>query len=835
MKTPTFELHTAIRCALAGAALSILSGPVAAQQGALEEITVTAQRRAERLQDVPIAVTALTAQALENKAINDVSQLTNLVPNVNLDNNSPFSGSTSVLAAYIRGIGQNDFAFNFDPGVGIYLDGVYLARTVGANVDMLDVERIEVLKGPQGTLFGRNSVGGAINIVTRQPGDEFDWKAEVTAGDYHRMDVRGSADLPFIPDRLTSSISFSSKYRDGFQRRIEYPIDDSYVTDGNQFLWAGYRSHDREGGQDEQNVRLKLLWTPNDDVDVTLAADYTNVDQSASANTLIATDLSVFAGFYNLCINTPADVLNTVPDLAPFNTIDGVCGPRGVPEYPAGVPQGTPRTALGGVNADDDPTNNRLPYGDHFLTGNIDTTYSTANSFSKVKVPGLSLTVDWDIGDFGTLKSITAYRELEWSVGMDLDGSPIEMLQTSFDMTQHQVSQEFQLSGLAFGDKLNWLVGAYYFKEGGWLFDYVTFPGGLLQIYGPNDLQTEAYAGFVHLNYSLTEKLGITLGARYTKEDKEFEGFQHDLNAFNYKIAQCFPPLGPSPVPGQNCQELLGFPDPDDFLRYFPPGMNKKSFDDISPRVGFEFRPSDEVMFYASYSEGFKSGSWTTRLSNPLPEAPDFDQEEATSYEVGVKSELFDRRVILNAAAFFTDYENIQLNFQEGVSPTFKNAGDAELKGGEVEFTGLLTDSFTLSAAVGYLDAEYTSIDPGALGVTLDSSLPKTPEWTAVLSPRYVAGLGNGGALAFNVDFSYRSEVYNDTENTELLRRPSTENLNASIVYTEPDGKWDLGFGGTNLTDDRYLITGQAQFAGGQVYGTYNRPREWWVTVRVRH
>src|SRR5688500_2481074 len=185
--------------------LSVLAYPVIAQENTsepadalrgLEEVVVTAQKRAENAQDVPIAISALTASALEQRAVGSVSQIANIVPNVTLDAGTPFSGSTAVLAAYIRGIGADDFAFNLDPGVGIYVDGVYLARTVGANQDLLDVERVEVLKGPQGTLFGRNTIGGAVSIVTRNPGDEFSFKGDVTGGSFDLIRARASVDLP---------------------------------------------------------------------------------------------------------------------------------------------------------------------------------------------------------------------------------------------------------------------------------------------------------------------------------------------------------------------------------------------------------------------------------------------------------------------------------------------------------------------------------------------------------------------------------------------------------------------------------------------------------------
>jgi len=204
-------IRAAGAAALSG--LVLCAGAAIAQQadtGVLEEITVTAQKRTENLQQVPIAISAFSAEALQQKAITSVDQLSNLSPNVNLDAGTPFSGSDTVLSAYIRGIGQDDFAFNLDPGVGVYVDGVYLARSVGANTTMLDVDRVEILKGPQGTLFGRNSIGGAISIVTRDPGNEFKVKGEVTGGSFNRLDTKISMDVPFT-DQILSTFRFPKR------------------------------------------------------------------------------------------------------------------------------------------------------------------------------------------------------------------------------------------------------------------------------------------------------------------------------------------------------------------------------------------------------------------------------------------------------------------------------------------------------------------------------------------------------------------------------------------------------------------------------------------------
>ncbi|WP_321389464.1 TonB-dependent receptor [Emcibacter sp.] len=798
-------------------ASSLLAAPSAFAQEkesifSIEEIVVTAQKRTENIQDVPIAVSAFSAEALANSGISEVSQLANLSPNVTLDAGTPFSGSSSVLAAYIRGIGQNDFAFNLDPGVGIYVDGVYLARTVGANASLLDVERIEILKGPQGTLFGRNSIGGAVSIVTREPGNEFSFRGEVTTGSFERFDVAGAADIPLIQDKLAATVAFSSVNREGFQKRIPFPGAGAYVTDSfDQFKAAGYRTSDTEGGQNEWSIRGKVVYNASDDLKITLGGDYSKADQSAMASTLIKTHSGpddVFAHFYNACLDGAF--------------VPTVCGGHGTS---VDTTYSTP--SIFGVNVDADPDNDRLYYDDQFVLDDPDLSYANGNSLDQLETYGGALTIDYALNDSMDLKSITAYRELHWTAAMDLDGSPLPMLHTSFTMNQKQFSQELQLLGSAMDDKLDYVFGAFYFEESGDLHDHVTFPSGLLQVDGPNDLWTDSWAVFTHLNYALTDKLGLTLGARYTEENKSFEGFQSDYNGLNYKFAGL--------EPNAENAVILGFPNPDEPLRYYPAGVRDKKFTNFSPRVGLEFHPNEDMMVYASWSKGYKTGSWTTRLSNPPVAADrlDFDEEKATSYEIGLKSEFMDRRAQVNISTFYSEYNGIQLNFQEGVSPTIRNAGDAEIKGFEAEFQFVVTDGFLLRGGIGYTDAKYTYIDPRVAGISTESVLPKTPEWMINISPSYELSLANGGSLLFNVDYTHTTSLYNDTENTELLKRPAVDNLNASITYREPNEHWDLVFGGTNILDERYLITGQAQLAGGQTYGTYNRPAEWYAKLRV--
>ena len=848
----------------------------AQEETGLEEITVTAERRAENVQDVPIAITAVTSETLESKGIVDVAGLANIAPNVQLDAGTPFSGSDTVLAAYIRGIGQNDFAFNQDPGVGVYVDGVYLARSVGSNTSMLDVERVEILKGPQGTLFGRNTIGGAISIVTREPGEEFLFKGSMTGGTYNRLDIQGSADLP-ISDRLRSSLSFSSSKRDGYQRRIPFTdltnittirgneglafIPDcgapgatcNYITDdSSRFPASGYASNDREGGANQWSARGKLVFLASDSVKFTLAADFQNVDQSASPNTILGVNPDAagsLGSVYNAClVGAPIAQICSQPR--------GGLSPTPVPM--AVLP------ALSGVNVNDNTADDHLPYDARFETGDIDTSYATGNSFSKLKNFGVAATLEWSFSENASIKSITAYRDMHWQTGMDLDGSPLPILEPSFDMVQHEFSQELLFNGKAMGDKLSYTIGAYYFKEGGHLHDWVIFPAGLLMVDGPNDLDTEAKALFTHINYRITEKFGVTVGARYTEETKHFEGHQHDDNGLVYKISGCFPFDAPASIiggpPELTCQQLLGFPSAEEPYRFYPVGVNTLDFSNTSPLVGFDFHLNDDVMLYASYSKGYKTGSWTTRLSSPHPvyddlpngeSSLDFDPEEATATEIGLKSELLDNKLRLNVAAFHTDYKDIQLNSQQGISPTLVNAGDARIYGLEAEATAIL-GGFSFTGALGWTNAEYTRlgteiepvVDNGAL-LTLDScplrtsdpndacDLPKTPEYKIYFGPQYRAKLGGGGSLTFNADWTYTAELFNDLGNEELLKRDATNIVNASVTYGSADDRWSLSIGGTNLTDERYVVSGQNQGGVQVIDASYNRPVEYYLTLRV--
>ena len=802
---------------------SAASSPQTGETAGIADIVVTAQKRSQSVQEVPIAISAFGGEALAERQIADVSAIGNIAPNVNLDAGTPFSGSTAVLGAFIRGIGQNDFAVNVDPGVGVYLDGIYLARTVGANVDLPDVERVEILKGPQGTLFGRNTIGGAISVVTRDPTADLHVQGNITTGRYNRLDAAAVVDIP-LSDTLRSMVTFSVKNRDGYAKRVPYQSATPFDTDNyTAFNEVGYDTASREGGENTRSARVKLLWDASPSIRVRLSGDYLRMNQSAIPTAVLGVraSSSSLAGLYNFCISTPESVIGLAG-------LAAVCGPGGTDLAP-----GQRQPSLAGVNVDADPSNDRLPFDSRWETTNPDRSYATGNSFSRLTNWGLGATIDFDLADDITMRSITGYRDLKFAAGIDADNSPMAILHISNAVKQHQFSQELQLVGKALDGNLNYVLGGYYFNEKAHEDGIANIASSAgLQVDGPVSIKTENYAFFAQVDWRLNDLIGVTIGGRYTHENKQFEAGQRDLNGFLYKVSGCLPI-------GEPCRAILGFPDPTDPLRFYPPGVQRRSFNNFSPKFGVQLHPTDDVMVYGSYSVGYKTGGWSTRLESPFSEAPDFDEEKAKTWEAGVKATLIDRRLQANLAAFTTKYEGIQMLFQRGASPIIENAGEGRIKGFEVELTAAPTDFLTINMALGHLDAKYTDVlapalsapNPDQAGLSTGSPLAKVPRWKFNFTPRLAIPLGNGGEIVALADYSRISSMWNDTQRTYLLKRPTVDVLAASITYRAPDAKWDLTFGGTNLTNDRYIVNGLAQLAGGVIYGSYNRPREWYLRL----
>ena len=881
----------------------------------LQEVVVTAERRTENVQNVPIAVSAFTADALQSRNLQNVQVLGALSPGVNLDAGAPFSGDRSVLSASIRGVGQDDFAFNMNPAVGVYLDGVYLARTIGANQNLLDVDRVEIEKGPQGTLFGANTEGGAISIVTHTPGNDFKVTGQITGGSYDRRDVGFSADIPLIKDTLLSSITVSSQDRNGYVNTIPYPSNtpmgsEPYVVDSQTaYPKAGYQTSDNWGGYNVQTIRGKLLWNASDKTTVTFTADWNHQDQTALPYQVLGTfngDLgtSTFATLYNLCISNGNGAGAGPGSLAALQTAIAANGgpptfiganaafaaycsrPRaqvpglstgGAPLIGAGYVGGPPgpynyATYLTNPSAYLGTQQPRL-YWDNATAGvgiGDDTTYANGPDFARNDYFGFAVTAQHELSDTLSLKSISAYRQILWEIGTDLDGSPETFQEVSDHQHQWQVSQEFQLNGKAFDDALNYVGGLYYFEEAGFVHDYVPFES-LLYVYDfSNDVNNKNEAAFLHADYKWNN-WGFTAGGRYTDVEAEFIGGQGDLNGFG---PGCPPavagPAGcvaaPSAFPintaipaNYDGYFLPGYP-----VHYFPTGDNEQSWHVFDPTLGVQYHFDRDVMAYLSWGKGFKAGGWTTRLSAVVPQADvaqtQYSPEYTKTWELGLKSDWFQRRLQANAAVFYTDYDGIQLNIQRGISPVYTNAGNAKIKGAELDLQSIVGGGLSLNFSASYIDAYYTYVNPNAnipqyflpngdtvcpagppictqawTGVlSTDAKLPKTPKYKFAFYPTYDVALPNQATLRFIADYTLTAGMFNDSLNTPQLYRPASHMLDASIHYVSPSEQYDLALGATNLTDDRFITGGSPNNGAGEVGGYINEPREWYLQLTAK-
>jgi iron complex outermembrane receptor protein len=748
--------------------------PASAQ---LDEIVVTARKREEKLQETPVSITAFTSAQLELPAFEDLTDVSRFAPNVTFMTGTGSTGGSANAQVFIRGVGQTDFLFSSDPGVGIYVDDVFYARSTGAVLDIVDLERVEVLRGPQGTLFGKNTVGGAINIVSKRPGEDFGATLELTGGSRSRADLRGSLDLPLVPGVLHSRITASVRSQDGYVRRI---------------LQGGAR----QGNADRDAARLQLNWLPGD-WDVMLTADYSERDEESIATELMAVNpMAPGALLWNMLV-------------APF------------------LGGGTAANA-GDLSA---------PWTNH----------STGLNYSDFETWGLSLAATRPFGSNYRFKSVTAYREQDSQFAADADHSPLLFTETSNDNEHDQFSQELQLNGTSFDSRLEWVAGVFYMRENGKdVFDndlgpglwaaLETLPAALIPLVpgvpcppppgvplpcvgGPgnplnvmldfdatlySDIRIESYAIYTQGTWALSDRLGLTLGGRYTQEEKDFTS-QLTRNA-----------SGVISVPRTTVS---------------------RSWDAFTPKLGLEFQWTPELMTYVTASRGFKSGGFNGRAQSPL-EIDAFDPEYLWSYEAGLKSEWFGRRLVANLAAFHNRYKDIQLTSLRPAAGILavvtENAGKADVSGFELELVAQPADGFLLRGGLGYIDAEYTSLNPLAT-VTLDTSFVKTPEWSANAAAQYSFAAGAAGTLTIGADLSYRSKYYNDTTNLEILAQGDVTIAGAFLRFQSASERWEVTAFGTNLGDERYIVNGfNGLTSFGAASATFAPPREWGLTVRVK-
>jgi iron complex outermembrane recepter protein len=690
-------------------------------------IIVTARKREERLQDVPLAVTAFTAAAFERQQIVGLEDLHLGTPNLTIVRNTTTSNGAQV---YIRGIGQDDSTFNSEPGVGIYIDGVPLGKQNGAMLDLIEFERIEILRGPQGSLYGRNSTGGAIKFVTRRPDlNGFRGVADATVGSFNHADFRGSVSIPLIDGKLAIKLDAISRSEDGF------------VTD--QTLNENINNIDR------QSLRAALLYRPTDRLSFYFTAD-TTADGS------------------NINVPTPTRLI-------------------------AG------RT---GLNADD--------YAPRFGSQRIvDRSIPNIQDFTG---GGVSAEVSYDFG-FATLTATTGIRGFENQLAGDLDGARDVFLDFIQDLEQRQVSQELQLTSNSDG-ALKWVLGVFAFDEKVTQGAQNTFAG----VNNDNTQRATSAAIYGEVNYKFTDRLSLSVGGRYTEDEKRMIGIAYER----------------LPQPAGQFARLDG-------ARRFD--YNRKvNFDNFSPRVVVDFKILPDVLVYASYAEGYKAGVFSTGRPTSLAAALGvIPAETVVTSEIGLKSSWFNRRLTANLAYYDSNYEQLQLStLANGVF--FVLSADAGISGFEGEFSLRPFAGLTLNANFGTFDAAFKGrpLNPATglpfAGIPENAKLKQTPEFSYKIGGEYVFDMGSG-RIGLGGNYAYNDKIFRNNGNTISIQTQAVGVLDAQIFYETEDKDWRVTLAGQNLTDEVYWLTGVnvAGAAPGALVNAsrfYAAPTTWSLTLK---
>ena len=756
----------------------------------IEEIVVTARRRTENLQQVPISVTALSGAELAARQVDAMDQLGTVVPNLQFDKAAPSSGSSSVGQIFIRGIGQADYTPVTDPGVALYVDGIYIGRSPGNVLDLLDIERIEVLRGPQGTLFGRNSIGGAIKVHSRQPGfDDADSSVELRLGNDDLRGLNFRWNLP-LSDTLATSFALGRLGRDGY---VERPRDG---------VWTGDR--------DRWSARGALRWEPNDSVRTSLVVDYTTIDENgAPVVSGGVNDLQPFATFGNAVLDScEAVVINPAFDGTPAG---------GPPTFP---PPGAPTGGAPGCYGADSAAGPFVSEG----------TFPVA---SELDSGGAALTVDWTLDERWGIRSTTGYREMTMLSSRDGDNTPANIFATRDEFEHEQFSQELQLRYAGDESGLSAVLGLFYYDETGFNLVDVTVPPGAIQSGGYYDNQS--WAVFAHGTLDVTERLALSLGARHTEDRKAYLPDQFSLGDASAGSAPgFFPPTWP---------ELAGF-----YLaptgplaageRILDYRESELDFDATDITIDLSYRLSDTALAYVTFATGYKSGGFDQRFVGPTPDrAPSsYRPESVDSLEFGLKTSSFGGRLRANLAVFDADYEDLQIIVRESFNPLTVNAGDASVRGGELELEWLASADWEIGFSAGYLDTGYRRLNRAAqdTGVELRNRLANAPQWSLAGGTAYRLGLGRFGEVTARVDWSWQDSEYHDAVNDPRIRQSAFHLVNASFAFVPASGRWQLTVASRNLLDETYLVTGNSAFNTPAAYveQVYGRPRELLASLR---
>ena len=723
---------------LATAAFTSLSFVAAAQDEAVDAqaeeaatrtlgtVTVTAQKRAQNLQDVPISINAYTGDTLEDLGISETSQLGELIPGLEI---STSNGEGSQTLIFLRGAGLSDFNTNNASPVGIYTDEVYVSSPALTAFQFFDTERVEVLKGPQGTLYGRNTTGGAIKFIANKPSDEFELDATASYGRFDTTTLDAAVSGP-ISDTVRARLALAKRDSDGFGTNL---VDGSSTNGTDSFAYRGFIEADL-----------------SDDFSILANIHGANVDSQGAAFRPVGTTLDGVTPCSNEMI-LAGGCVDVLGYAAPADEYDGNYNPI----------QDIDLDSIGGY-----------------------------------------IQADWDIGNV-TLTSITAYDDLERLLPEESDGSPLQLFSAEFGVESQTFSQELRASGGS--DNVNWLAGLFYLTEDldqdqtvDLFRELRAFTGGLSDPEGTvtgapilfarvnNSQEIESTALFGQADFALTEKLTLTLGARYTDETREFSarGQLEDEIAFGAPI-----------------------------VLYDQKNLETSS-DAFSWRVAADYQATDDALLYGSIARGFKSGGFNGGFlsldpAEALIQLQPFDPEFLTAYEVGIKSDWLDNRLRLNAAIFYNDFSDLQVftlvNTANLPLNILDNASGGEVVGLEFDITALPTDNLTLGLSGTFQDSELTNFVSNGGADFSGNSIANTPETSITGLARYDHDLGSIGALSFQGSAAYKSEVFFSTENNPVIAQDGYTLVNLRAQFTPDAGRWHAAVFVENATDEFYV------------------------------